>query len=155
MDLGDIIGAIESGGNPRALKFERATFEANHAPVWGAFAAVSSTIKRANGCDDTTAEMIYSTSWGIFQFMGFVLYVDHGWTKSIFDFVDNPVLQREMFATHVHRLNIAFDPSELAGTSADAISKRQLFALKYNGPGNVDAYAQKIAAEIERQSQGC
>lgn len=148
MELSEIIGQIESGGNRKAMRFEPAIY-ARFVAVAGIgndAADLRYKISTINACSVGTGQMIYSTSWGMFQFMGFTLY-DLGYDKPILDFVESPSDQIAIFGQFVSKHGIAYSVNELR----DTIDRRIAFATHYNGLGNPAAYADRIEAEIKRR----
>lgn len=152
IDTAGIIAQIESGGDPRKTRFENlayAKLDAGHAAgtLSPAARGVLQTVTLANGgCSLHTALQIYVTSIGKYQFLGETLY-GMGYSGWVHDFQANIALQDRYFAALTADRKIAFTVAELRAEP----EKRQLFALHYNGPGNVDDYAARIAAEIARQ----
>lgn len=141
MDLATIIGTIESDMDRRAMRFEPVVYGRNIHPDANEIAV---KIHQINRCSLATASVIYSTSWGIFQFMGFTIY-GLGYDKHIIDFIDSPEDQGKLFDQYLSKNSIAFSIDELKND----LGKRQLFALHYNGPGNVDDYADRILKAIQ------
>lgn len=143
MELSEIIGQIESGGNRKAMRFEPVVYDRT---MKVAYPPLAGKIKAINICSNATSLMIYSTSWGMFQFMGMTLY-DLGYDKPIMDFVESPDDQVAAFDQFVTKHGIAYSVNELR----DTIDRRIAFATHYNGLGNPAAYADRIEAEIKRR----
>jgi hypothetical protein len=154
--LAEVIASIESNDNPGAIRFEPATF----AKVGGAYGPtplsaheIIGHIKLYNHCDDATARVIYATSWGAFQDMGFTLYGPLRCQNSIAALLGSPALQATLFDEYCRLNGIGFPVDEMIDDSADAQAKRLKFARAYNGPGNVVAYAQRIFDTIQHMTQ--
>ncbi|MGC8541028.1 MAG: N-acetylmuramidase domain-containing protein [Phycisphaerae bacterium] len=132
-ELARIIMRIESGCRFSAMRFEP--------DVYGRMCAqpdqvpLLNKIRAANLCDLDTADVIFSTSYGLFQLMGFNLY-DLGFTGTVLQFWISSNLQREYFARFLDRNGINYTWSQLKA-NAGLLEK---FVSVYNGPGNVEAY---------------
>lgn len=129
--VASLIAHIESGGRADAVRFEPRLY----AHTLG-LPAVMGRITVANKCSIETARVIYSTSFGLYQIMGFNIYIPHGFNKSIFAFVNDIDAQNDVFNDYLIRKNIAYSVDALR-IKANAIT----FARAYNGS---DAYADKI-----------
>lgn len=126
--LADLIGWIESKHNLQAIRFEPATYENNAKFV----SVILNAIKIAhNNCSDGTARMIYASSWGQFQMMGFNLYAPgaYQYKKSVIDFCNSQDDQVYQFEHFVSAKGIAYTPLQLGSSP----SQRMTFARVYNG----------------------
>jgi hypothetical protein len=140
--LSDVIGQIESGGNPNAIRFEPLVFASlTNGAMTPAHAQIVSTIQAIHCCNVKTAQVIYSTSWGLYQVMGFNLY-DNGTQESVFHFCADRIEQARVFDAKCSTWNINIPPANLASDPA----QRLKFARKYNG---ADAYADRIASTLK------
>lgn len=151
MDTASVIAAIESGNEPRKTRFENALYESLAGTVAHSDAAdaVLKTIHLENGqCSIHTAFQIYCTSIGKYQILGETLY-GLGYAGYVADFVANVSFQDLYFAKLTQRLGIAFTVDELRSD----VDKREHFATRYNGPGNVETYAAAIASQIAWQDE--
>jgi len=126
-----LIAQVESGGNPWAVRFEPAH---NPAPEF------VSRMMAACACSHDTARVLCATSWGMYQIMGDELMA-LGLSMSPVQFCASAQTQNDMFAKVLDEKKLsAYTLNDLI-TSASA---RTFFASKYNGPGNVTAYSQRI-----------
>lgn len=144
--LFDIISWVETKQNQKALRFEPKVFAAK--PIMDQGFADSfecQAIQKAHpGCSFGTARMIYSTSYGAVQLMGFNLYSRHiGYNKSIVDYLCNAADQRDTFARLIEGMGLS-----KAGPAALALSAstRLEFARKYNG---ATVYADQIVLALK------
>lgn len=133
----DVIAAIESGGDLRAVRFEPAVYKAVEN---GKYSQALERARFANKCSEPTGMMICSTSWGKFQIMGFVLYGDFGYGYRIYDFLNNVAEQDFMFGSFLERYKIEMTFEEIFSDD----NKRMIFATRYNGPQNPVRYAAKM-----------
>ncbi len=145
--LAAIIRRVESSDGTAVMRFEPACYQAvvnGHGDAYCLHPAIIvDRIMAANRCSLDTAHMIFATSWGDYQWMGFLLFSDEGgYTGSIAELLGNPDTQDDLFARWCARHG--FDPR--GGLPDDAGCAR--FAQLYNGPGAVDSYvaAMKRAA---------
>lgn len=139
VNLFDVIGYVETKNTPRALRFEPATYAR---VASGAWTPLLDTIARINQCSQSTARMIYSTSWGAAQLMGFNLY-DLGYTLDVVTFANDVIAQAAMFEKFITAKGIAADVNTLATVPA----ARKFFARVYNG--DADAYEPLIVQALE------
>lgn len=139
-DLASVIKAIESGGNPRALRFEPGVY-AWDVSVYDREATVRK-IGLLHRCSMATAHILFSTSFGQYQEMGFNLWDASRPLISAdeFTFRSDTALQDKAFADFLAARGIAY---ELADMLADP-AKLEHFVEVWNGPGNVDDYAALI-----------
>ena len=130
----DIIGAIESGGDAYALRFE---------PAWRYFSDdVTARIMTLHKCSRDTARMIASCSYGKFQIMGQALFEQGFHGHIIKDYIQAPGTQLFSFNTFMGARNINFSPADLC-----IKARRDAFALHYNGDTS-GAYSEKIAQQL-------
>lgn len=135
--LAAAIARIESSANLTAMRFET--------PLFGRLAngyapAAVQNAADSNRCTRTTGMMICATSWGAYQMLGQVLYDDLGQRFTIARFLNDPAAQFECFRAFVVRNKIDFALADIRDDQA----KREAFAKRYNGPGNVPAYAERL-----------
>ena len=128
--LADLIAQVESGGNHFASRFEPA-----HEPRISFINQMVSIAK----CNFVTAKILCSMSFGLYQIMGDEL-MDLDLTRHPFDYAGDITLQAEFFNRYCIRNNCEYTLDDVINDE----SKRLDFARKYNGPGNVEAYAQRI-----------
>lgn len=132
--LFDIIAWIESKNNPHAMRFEPG--------VYAGFTSkrTSNAWRNArafNACSDGTADMIFSTSFGATQIMGFNLY-DGLYAGDVVKFMDDPIAQAVAFDSFCAQKQIKCTVDDIAGFPV----LRAHFAKIYNGDAN--AYAAQI-----------
>lgn len=135
--LSYIISLVESSGFSGAMRFEPKVYETvkGH-EVDGYFIP---DIMRINRCTAETAEVIYSTSYGLYQLMGYNLY-RLGLHRPISEFlngVQSRLLQDTLFAKFLSDRNILFTVEEMHEDPA----KLARFAEHYNGS---EAYADRM-----------
>src|SRR5579859_4402220 len=93
--LARIVSETESSHSPLAVRFERKAF--NNITNRGEITPVLSRIMTYNHCSQDTARMIYSTSWGMYQEMGFNIYnATFGFTGPIVSFANDVDAQGDM-----------------------------------------------------------
>lgn len=125
--LFEIIAAVESNGYIGAIRFEPAVYQRSLDSWDGDLDIVRNA---NNACSKSTARMVYSSSFGAIQVMGFNLYVGCGYRSPVAEFLKNIDDQQMVFAKFLTNHNMAhFTPEMLAGNRA----AREVFAKKYNG----------------------
>lgn len=133
-DLVRVIAQTESGGNQWALRFEPTTYAGIRG---GQHAAACSVARVANKCSIATSQMLCSSSWGLFQIMGFNLWAKPGFVGPVGAFLGDVNAQ----GAALERFLIA---AGLDGITWDEIADdetvRERFIVHYNGPGNPEAY---------------
>lgn len=136
--LAQVIGWIESRNNPFALRFEPKVFARTQKEQ-----PILQRIRDANACDDMTAQMIYSTSWGEYQLMGFDLYsAPVMFPHSLGDYLESSEFQLASFDQFCNGRNIGANTPQSLLLQSNAL----LFARRYNGGS---AYAESIAAALQ------
>jgi hypothetical protein len=128
--LYNVIALVESSNNNFAMRFEPGIYAR---PTFNS--AIIQRIVAINRCSQATAKVIYSTSWGAIQMMGFNLYdpaFEYG--KSVGEYMNNQLDQQAIFIRFCRRKNIMIDPIDLAASHA----ARNQFALMYNGSGEYE-----------------
>jgi len=128
--LADLIAQVESDANQYALRFEK-FYTAKEQNIL--------TMGTLNKCSQITAEILCKMSFGFFQIMGDNL-ISLGLSINIFSYCSSISLQQEMFSRYCIRNNCEYSLDDVINDETMRID----FARKYNGPGNVDAYAQRI-----------
>ena len=92
-----------------------------------------------NKCSKITAEILCKMSFGLFQIMGNNL-ISLGLSINVFRYCNSVAAQDQMFWRYCIRNNCEYSLDDVINNETMRID----FARKYNGPGNVDAYAQRI-----------
>lgn len=143
--LAQVVSEVESGGNQFAVRFERGIF--NRITNQGSSPCVDRII-RIHRCSEDTARVIYSTSYGLYQIMGFNLYGKLSCTAPyMWGFLNDTVLQLKMFTEYLKLNNM--DKLTVETLVSDPVALNN-FSAAYNGPGNVNAYSAKILKTIKR-----
>jgi hypothetical protein len=132
LTIGELISWIESRNDSGAIRFEPGTYNKFAGDISKAPKAARDILERIriiNACSLHTAAMIYSTSWGMFQSMGFNIYANPS-TTTISEYLSSPRLQAEQFVAFLKRTGLQdFTPTMLAKDQAS----RFKFSMKYNG----------------------
>lgn len=135
-DLADVIAWIESRDNQYAFRFEPAVYgRRNHDNSLH-------QIMYLNGCSEDSARIIYSSSFGKYQIMGFNLYWPPiCYMKTFGEFLASEVDQTQAFYTFVNARKIDYTVNQLT----DEVFATN-FALNYNGSVKyADAIAKSLA----------
>lgn len=135
--LETVIASIESADRPYAIRAEPGLLDAPPTWVRGTFG----TIAKVNGCTTWTAQVIASTSYGLFQILGAVLYGDLKFPNPISFFHYDAEQQVTQFRALVRHWG--FDPAGFDFTDDELLVT---FAARYNGPGAIPAYVAKMKA---------
>ena len=141
--LKDIIKLIESSNNPKAVRFEPLFYE-NLKTKTNDHAILK--IKEIHKCSYYTALMIASTSWGLFQIMGYNLYFYSLTEKTVFDFLFDEEEQEKAFEKFIQIKKINFTVEELLEDE----NKIKKFARLYNG--DEIGYSRKIMRLLENET---
>lgn len=138
VNLFDIVSYVETKNNPHLIRFEPTVYANISRTQTPAQVAILQNIQKIHLCSFGTAQMIYSTSWGATQIMGFNLYGNLACQSPVWTLGDNQVSQVAMFEKFCTLHKIDYPVSDLV---SDPEKKRQ-FALTYNG--NAVAYSAMI-----------
>jgi hypothetical protein len=142
--LFDIISWVETKHNSSAVRFEPATYEKLSVARTDSQKAIIANIMRANACSWGTALMIYSTSFGQVQLMGFNLYGPVAkYDSNIIEFCCDETVQRITFALTVASMKL--DDITVAQLAASIVARHR-FAITYNGSPE---YADNIVAALK------
>lgn len=151
LPLSSVIRAVEASGNFGAMRFEPGCYAALMEGRGRLYALhpteILEAITTANRCSTSTAQMIFATSWGVYQDMGFELYgelcvaPDH--VPSIKEWFADEDMQDRAFTKWcvLHRFKAdvpLLDEGEMAR-----------FASLYNGPGDVLGYVGRMKAVMQ------
>ncbi len=131
--LAAIIRNVESGCHLYAIRYEPGIFASlaqaeSNAPLIQKIAGI-------NACDIKTAKIIFSTSYGLWQEMGFNIY-SLGYDLPILQFWQSQTDQRAIYDAFIIKNGVNFSWREMV---ADQM-KMEEFARVYNGPGAVSEY---------------
>lgn len=140
MTLAKAIASVESDGRWDAIRFEPHVYErALRAPIGRK--AISRLMHGHGLLSRDTYRVLWSSSWGRFQIMGFNLWGDIcSYDGHFADFLKNHDAQEAALLNFLRANKINYSLAELI---ADR-EKLNDFARKYNGPGNVKEYGTKI-----------
>lgn len=143
LTINELIRHVESRNRPSAMRFEPAVYQRiTTGPLTQAEMSILGRIKEQNRCSDGTARMIYSTSWGLYQIMGFNLYTTDGISGPITEYSAASSVQDATFLQFLKRNGLQdFTPGKLAEDAA----LRLKFSMKYNG---AIAYADALVAAL-------
>lgn len=142
--LETVIARVESADRPYAIRAEPGLLNAPPAWVRGTFG----TIAKVNGCTTWTAQVIACTSYGLFQCLGATLYGDLAFPNPISYFHYDAEQQVTQFRALVKKWG--FDPEGFDWADDALINK---FALRYNGPKALPAYANAMKAAFASLSK--
>jgi hypothetical protein len=129
INLFDIISYVETKNNPHLIRFEPIVYANISKGFNAAQKAILESIQKIHLCSFGTAQMIYSTSWGSTQIMGFNLYGMLEYKEPVWTFGDDPIAQAAMFNLFCEKNQIDYTVNQLESSQA----LRRTFALKYNG----------------------
>lgn len=137
--LYDVIAWVESKNNPHAMRFEPGVYSGftskRLSNAWH-------SAKECNQCSDGTADMIFSTSFGATQIMGFNLY-EGLYGGDVVSFMGDPIAQAAAFDSFCSQKQIKCTVEDIAGFPV----LRAHFAKVYNG--DADAYAAQIVYALQ------
>lgn len=145
LSLADIVSFIESRGRLSAIRFEPTVYNKFVDPknVPKAAALIVARIVKANNCSNSTAAMIYSSSFGKYQVMGFNIYADDDFTMPVGEFLGCQSAQDARFTAFLKRNGLGnYTGTQLAHDQAARLN----FAIKYNGS---IAYVNNIIAALK------
>lgn len=144
--INKLIAQIESSNCQGAIRFENGLYQKlinnpakQNKPIL--FAAM-----KANNCSLETAIGVYCTSYGLYQIMGFNLYGSLHFEESVWSFMCSKEIQDHVFKQFCNRFAIP----DLSVEKLLDKKTRERFAYLYNGPGNVEAYSEKILKTIQQ-----
>jgi hypothetical protein len=149
----DVIARIESSGNPYAYRFEPTVFDSlRSGAMISAHAEIVNRIMKIHSCNLSSAQVIYSSSYGLFQLMGFNIWGQCEYDRDfscylhsgcMSDIVDISLQQQKVcFARLLTRMGLTYSVDELANLP----QARKRFALTYNGS---TAYESAIVAALQ------
>ncbi len=131
--LAAIIRNVESGCRLSAIRYEPGIFASlaqaeSNAPLIQKIAGI-------NACDIETAKIIFSTSYGLWQEMGFNIY-SLGYDLPILQFWQSQTDQRRIYDAFIVKNGVNFSWSEMLTDQ----TKMEEFARVYNGPADIPEY---------------
>jgi hypothetical protein len=131
INTADIIAQVESSGNPYAYRFEPTVFDSLRVgALTPVHLVIINKIMKIHSCNQSSAEVIYSSSYGLYQLMGFNIYGECGYDKSIFAYLNDSLTQTALFESLLSHMGLSdITASMLAGNEF----ARHEFGLRYNG----------------------
>jgi hypothetical protein len=137
ISVADIIAQVESSGNPYAYRFEPTVYESLKT---GALSPVHSIIvnriMKIHSCSLSSAEVIYSSSYGLYQLMGFNLFGECDYAESVWEYLNDPIAQTAMFENLLGHMGLQNYTAEQLASSENL---RHQFAIHYNGSSAYEA----------------
>jgi len=97
----ELIAFVESGYDPHALRFEEYFYR-----ILKSHDEDINKVAEINVCSKNTARMICATSWGLYQLLGYNIYINLGYDDRIFNFLKDLTLQLEYFKNFVKRIAV-------------------------------------------------
>lgn len=132
--IADLIAWIETKNNLAGVRFEPAIYKRFDNGILvtpsAAAAPILARIKKANACSDHTALMIYSTSWGAHQLMGFNIWGGPLYSGTVADFLGSATAQATAFFSFLRRVGLQDITPEMLAVDQ---TLRLKFAMTYNG----------------------
>lgn len=144
--LARALASVESSRNQWALRFEPVLYAR---AAWAGHGDVIARIVSANHCSVATAEMIFCSSFGLYQIMGENLYSRCNVHASVGEYLATVDYQNEALAGELGALALT-DTAAVLLADPDRLDR---FAAFYNGPGDVADYAAQIRAALAMGSK--
>lgn len=141
----DIIAHIESSGDPYAYRFEPTVYKnLSTGALTPAHLEIVQNIMAVHKCSQSSAMVIYSSSYGLYQIMGFNLYDANNLNCSLqFGcFMNSTDWQSTFFARLLTRMGLTYSVDDLANNP----NLRMHFAVTYNGSS---VYEDAIVAALQ------
>lgn len=140
-----VIAYVESKGDSFAYRFEPLTYASTlNTQGKTAMQQILAQIVKVHNCSYQSARVIYSSSFGKYQIMGFNLYGQLNVQKSFGEFMTDDSLQDLAFNTFLKQKNIASITVDQLATDKNTRIK---FGNIYNGNGN--DYAGSIVSALQ------
>ena len=138
--LAAIVRNVESGCRLSAIRYEPGIFASlaqaeSNAPLIQKIAGI-------NACDIETAKIIFSSSFGLWQEMGFNIY-SLGYDLPILQFWQSQTDQRNIYDAFIKKNGVNFSWAEMLADNA----KMEEFARVYNGPAAINEYVAAMHRE--------
>ncbi len=130
--LDQLIAKAESGNNQFATRIELLHWPRND---------LIDRMTRVAKCSKNTSRALCRTSFGLFQIMGDQL-MNLGLDISPIEYCASVAKQLEYFKKYCVANHCEYTLGDIINVESDRLD----FAKKYNGPGNVDAYAARLIA---------
>jgi len=142
--IADVIAWVESKGDGMAYRFEPLQYAKTQVPGNSAMTQIVSQIQKIHNCSLQSARVIYSSSFGRYQIMGFNLYGQLKVTDCFGLFLNGDSLQLQAFNTFLAQKQLSqYSIYDLACSKV----KRELFGKIYNGDG--PGYGALIAQALQ------
>jgi N-acetylmuramidase len=143
INTADVIAWVESKGDQHAFRFEPGVY-AGLATTNGTESAILNVIASIHNCSASTARVLYSSSFGLYQIMGFNLYGGKNPIKTtVFEYMNDAVAQVQQFSNFIEQKGLIVTPETLA----ESAQVRLHFGAVYNGNGQ--AYSNAIAQALK------
>jgi hypothetical protein len=139
----DIISWVETKHNTAAVRFEPTCYDKVSAARTDSQKAIIANIMKIHGCSWGTALMIYSTSFGQVQIMGFNLYGSLKCQKNIIAYCND--VSEQAYGFSVLRAIMHLSDITVAQLAASPVARHR-FAITYNG---APEYADEIVAALK------
>jgi hypothetical protein len=140
----DIISWVETKHNSSAVRFEPATYEKLSVARTDSQKAIIARIMQRNECSWGTALMIYSTSFGQVQLMGFNIYGPTvNYDSNVIEYCNEGSSQENSFLLFIRSVGLA--DITVAQLAASVVARHR-FAITYNGSPE---YADNIVAALK------
>jgi hypothetical protein len=152
ISLADVVSQVESGGDSWAARLEPAVYARYAAVDDQTQSEIGSQIRefeKIHNCSPDTARQWLSTSFGLFQSMGFNLH------QHVLKFASDPALQIAEFERFCGTIGVSSD--HLANASwlmNDSGTDALGFATRYNGPGDPAGYLERLRAVFREKAAG-
>lgn len=138
-----VIARIESSGNPYAYRFEPTVYQnLSTGALLPAHAAIVQSIQKIHNCSLASAEVIYSSSYGLYQIMGFNLWGQLCCCDNFGIYLADTDYQDDIF----YRLLASMGLSQSVDQLASDPQARLQFAKIYNGS---PVYADAIVSALQ------
>jgi hypothetical protein len=129
-NLSQLIAAVESNNNPKAVRFE---------PSYHPHGFDVQRMAELCKCTYATAQILCACSWGKHQIMGDNL-IGLGLDITPMEFCTDNDYQEEYFLRFIRADHITITLTDVLTSP----TLRNTFARLYNGPSNVAAYAERL-----------
>ncbi len=131
MELFDLIAWIETKNNPEGIRFEPATYlRLTTGVMTPMHTVICQKIMDIHQCSLHTAQIIFCSSFGAIQLMGFNLYGTCHYDRSIVHFMTNVDDQQNVFNSFLRAIKLDhYSITDLQSNN----SARLDFSMKYNG----------------------
>lgn len=143
ISIAQVLAQVESAGDLLAIRYEPAVFARYSAVDDQTQSPVGAKIRQFEAlhrCTPDTARFLLSCSWGKYQIMGFNL------NQNVLQLENDPEAQDLALQLFLHGIGVSDEQFSDASWLADPAALR--FATLYNGPGNPEAYLEKLRSAL-------